>query len=327
MKKNSILQKLEDQPLISVIVPVYNVEQYLHRCVDSIRIQTYTNLEIILVDDGSPDRCGEICDEYAAQDSRVKVIHQENGGLSAARNAGLDACTGEYVAFVDSDDYIMPEMYATMIDELLKQNVDICICQWQYEFADGRQVVDAPYVNKELVEKMTSSEFARFMFKGAYENGVVIAAWNKLYKRHIFDEIRFTGRYMEDDAIHSRIFSENFDVYVVRQQFYIYTENVAGLTHQAFRPESLRMLDIMSARVELFHTDKFMVREAKRTYCNLYIEYYYKAKSADISMPSRNMLRKYTRDLVCTKSCNVKFFVRMILFMMSPMLYQKLTSR
>lgn len=95
---------MKQQPLVSVIVAVYNVEQYIHRCVDSILSQTYKNLEIILVDDGSPDNCPIICDEYARKDDRVRVIHQENGGLSAARNSGLDLCKGEYIAFVDSDD-------------------------------------------------------------------------------------------------------------------------------------------------------------------------------------------------------------------------------
>lgn len=105
-------------PLISVIVPVYKVEPYLHRCIDSIRNQTYTNLEIILVDDGSPDNCGRICDEYAQKDKRIFVIHQENGGLSAARNSGLDRCSGAYIGFVDSDDCIHPEMYERLYKDI-----------------------------------------------------------------------------------------------------------------------------------------------------------------------------------------------------------------
>lgn len=98
-------------PTLSIIVPVYKVEPYLHRCVDSILAQTFTDFELILVDDGSPDNCGAICDEYAAKDSRILVIHKENGGLSDARNAGLDIAKGEYIGFVDSDDYISPQMY------------------------------------------------------------------------------------------------------------------------------------------------------------------------------------------------------------------------
>ncbi|MCF0156053.1 MAG: glycosyltransferase, partial [Veillonella sp.] len=113
---------------ISVIVPIYNVEPYIHQCVDSIINQTYKDLEIILVDDGSPDNCGKICDEYAAKDDRVKVIHRPNGGLSAARNSGLDVATGEYIAFVDSDDYIACNMYSDMMEFMLKHKLDIVVC-------------------------------------------------------------------------------------------------------------------------------------------------------------------------------------------------------
>ena len=104
------------QPLISVIVPCYNVEEYLPKCIESILNQTYRNLEILLVDDGSPDNCGRICDEYAAKDSRIRIIHKKNGGLSDARNAALDVMTGEYVTFIDSDDYISKYFYEKLIN-------------------------------------------------------------------------------------------------------------------------------------------------------------------------------------------------------------------
>lgn len=316
----------KENPLISVIVPVYKVEQYLHRCVDSILAQTYTNLEIILVDDGSPDRCGAICDEYAAKDSRIRVIHQENGGLSAARNAGLDACTGEYIAFVDSDDYILPEMYKKMLSALLEHQVDICICHWQYEYADGRQTVDLSRVDPTLFGKMTSLEFARFLFKGPYENGVVVSAWNKLYRHDIFHTQRFSGKYMEDDALHSRIFSRDFPVFVVDQQYYVYRENSASLTRQGFRPDSLRILDIMAERTELYSDDPFIVREAKRFYCNIYIEDYYKAKEAGVPMTDKRLFTRYAWDLF-REGCSAKFAVRMLLFRISTTLYRFLLIR
>lgn len=110
-----------ESPLISVIVPVYKVEEYLARCVDSILGQTYRNLEILLVDDGSPDRCGEICEEYAARDTRIRVIHKENGGLSSARNAAIDVAQGEYLGFVDSDDWIEPETYEALLEMALQE--------------------------------------------------------------------------------------------------------------------------------------------------------------------------------------------------------------
>lgn len=115
-------------PELSIIVPVYKVEPYLPKCIDSILAQTFRDFELILIDDGSPDRCGEICDEYAAKDARIVVIHQENRGVSAARNAGMDIARGEYIGFVDSDDWIEPEMYETMINVSKKKGVDVVIC-------------------------------------------------------------------------------------------------------------------------------------------------------------------------------------------------------
>ena len=114
-----------ERPLISVIVPVYKVEEFLPKCVASIRGQTYENLEIILVDDGSPDGCGAMCDGYAREDARIKVIHKKNGGLSDARNAGIDIARGEYIGFVDSDDWSEPEMYETLLTTALKENVKL----------------------------------------------------------------------------------------------------------------------------------------------------------------------------------------------------------
>ncbi len=138
MEKNS--------KLLSVIVPVYKAEKYLNRCVDSILAQTWTNLEIILVDDGSPDRCGVICDEYASMDSRIRVIHKPNGGVSSARNAGIDAVTGDYIAFVDSDDYIAPEMYEKLFGGLTSENT-IAACDFMMDYGEGhleqKKTIDA----------------------------------------------------------------------------------------------------------------------------------------------------------------------------------------
>lgn len=125
--------------LVSVIVPIYKAEAYLGKCVDSILSQTYPDLEVILVDDGSPDNCGAICDRYAAHDVRVRVIHKENGGVSSARNAGLDAATGDYVMFTDSDDRIEPEMVAVLLDALTEYDADIVTCNLRMESASGRQ--------------------------------------------------------------------------------------------------------------------------------------------------------------------------------------------
>ena len=129
--------------LISVVVPVYKVEKYLDECVQSIVNQTHRNLEIILVDDGSPDRCPQLCDEWAEKDSRIRVIHQKNGGLSAARNAGLDVAKGDYIGFVDSDDYIAPDMYEQLLIPLLKENKKTSCCLISRVFDNGTVVAES----------------------------------------------------------------------------------------------------------------------------------------------------------------------------------------
>ena len=129
MKQDEIInENKESQDLISVIIPIYNVEQYLDRCIDSVKKQTYTNLEIILVDDGSPDNCGKMCDEYAEDDKRIKVIHKENGGLSDARNAGIEIATGEYITFIDSDDYVSLDYVEYMYKLLKDAGAKLSIC-------------------------------------------------------------------------------------------------------------------------------------------------------------------------------------------------------
>ena len=123
-------------PKISIIVPVYNVEQYINRCIDSLLGQTLKDIEIILVDDGSPDQCPQICDEYARKDSRIKVIHKKNNGLGYARNSGLELATGEYIAFVDSDDYVNINMYEKLYNETINNNFDIVYCGFIVENKD-----------------------------------------------------------------------------------------------------------------------------------------------------------------------------------------------
>ncbi len=174
--------------LISVIVPVYNVEDYLRECLDSIISQTYTNLEIILVDDGSPDGSGTICDEYAKKDSRIKVIHQQNSGVSVARNTGLKAVTGDYIGFVDSDDYIEPNMYEELHRCLIENDADMSVCGIK-QF--GAKTKSDFYGNKCL----NKSAF----LKKLLDETVPSYLWNKLYKKHLFSGIVFPANLVYED--------------------------------------------------------------------------------------------------------------------------------
>lgn len=186
---------------ISIIVPIYNVEKYLPKCIESILAQTYRNLELILVDDGSPDNSPKICDEYAKKDDRIIVIHKPNGGVSSARNAGLDRATGKYIGFVDPDDYITGDMYAFMIDGMEKSGANMAICGYDYINENGK--VERPYNVREN-ELLTQKQFMSMQFDmpPTVRHGVV----NKLFIAEIFKEIRFP------EGLHS---SE--DVYVLTE--------------------------------------------------------------------------------------------------------------
>ncbi len=188
------------EPLISVIVPVYKVEQYLHKCVDSIRNQTYRNLEIILVDDGSPDNCGQMCDALALEDSRIKVIHKENGGLSSARNAGLAAMTGSYVGFVDSDDWIAEDTYALLYTRMCQENADIS-CGGMATHSGSRVL---SFFNPNLEETFTFDR--KEAFRELIQNRIITnSVCDKLYKAEIFRDLRFKeGIVYEDFQIQYR---------------------------------------------------------------------------------------------------------------------------
>ena len=175
---------MNSQPKISVIVPVYKTEGLLDRCVESIVGQTYKNLEIILVDDGSPDNCPAMCDEWAEKDSRIRVIHKENGGVSSARNAALDIATGDYIGFVDSDDWIEPEMYSSLIQKISESGKNIALCSYYAVEISGERYERRCVVDKEVLDK---DDYFRFIVLGG-DGGYI---WNRLYDADILKEVRF----------------------------------------------------------------------------------------------------------------------------------------
>ena len=164
---------------ISIIVPIHDVEKYLLRCLDSLAAQTCRDFEAILIDDGSPDRCGRICDEYAAGDARFIVLHQENRGVSAARNAGLEIARGEYIGFVDPDDYTDPRMFAAMVEKGAETGAELICCNWETVRTDGTSAVHP--LAQPLPERMTAEEFARHVFDIPRSLGGTV--WNKVFKR------------------------------------------------------------------------------------------------------------------------------------------------
>ncbi len=235
---------------ISVIVPIYNVEAYLRKCVDSILAQTYKDLEVILVDDGSPDNCGAICDEYAKHDARVRVIHKVNGGLSDARNAGLDIVTGEYVAFVDSDDWIEPYMYEKLLDNLIHFNADMSVggVSDDIEEEQGyRSVKVSDYGGSSFAEDNT--EAMKRYFCGSW------AAWDKLYKLALFDGIRYpVGEINEDEAIVLQLLERCRKVCYTDTVCYHYVRRRSSITTSAFSIQKLAWYRHCKANLEWIRT-------------------------------------------------------------------------
>ena len=170
-------------PKLSIIVPVYNVEKYLPRCIDSILAQTFTDFEVILIDDGSPDGCGKIIDEYAKKDNRIIPIHQVNKGVSAARNAGLKIARGEYLGFVDPDDWTEPDMYESLIDSLESQQCDIACCLWMNDFEDG---TSSTHPNALPTQIMDGETFARHLFD--MPPTIAGSTWNKLFRKELINK-------------------------------------------------------------------------------------------------------------------------------------------
>ena len=181
--------------LITVIVPVYNIEKYLRECIDSIRSQTYRNLEIILVDDGSTDSSGEICDMYSQIDPRIRVTHKENGGLSDARNAGLDTAKGEWVLFVDADDYIPAEACATYIECISNIEADVVISK-EIKYSDNKKCrIEGAKAIGDGLKVLTSEEAVL----AVYYRILPIYAWGKLYRKEILKDIRFEKNRLFED--------------------------------------------------------------------------------------------------------------------------------
>ncbi len=225
---------MEENLMISVIVPVYKVEPFLPKCVDSILNQTYQNLEVILVDDGSPDACGAICDAYATQDPRVRVIHKENGGLSSARNAGIEVASGEYLAFVDSDDWLEPDAYGQMMAVMHKFDAKlVCAGRYDVDSQTGEKVVGLCPQKEECIsaEEMVGKIFLW--------DGCDSSACDKLYHRSLLESFRYPeGKICEDVPVTYKIVLKARKVGLCPRPVYNYFHRINSITTETAVTES-----------------------------------------------------------------------------------------
>lgn len=320
-------------PLISVIVPVYRVEEYLERCVESILFQTYENLEVILVDDGSPDRCPAICDAYAGKDARVKVIHQENKGLSGARNAGIELAKGEYLAFVDSDDYVSPHFIEGLYQ--LLQETGCAIGQCRFSYVKGEELTEEGdsafciYRGESLMEQLYGPEEKATYF---------VVAWNKLYRAELFKktDIRYPeGRIHEDEATTYQLFHAAKKLAFLDKAMYgYYTENGGSIT-SVFSKKRLQWLTAQEERIAFFQQNGYekLLPAAYRKLCDACITFFFRCTE---QVEGAEALKKELRQRLETYRANGANWIAALplktrmgyeLFSMSPGLYEKVLRK
>ena len=228
---------------ISIIVPIYNVESYLERCLQSLVGQTYSDIEIILVDDGSTDSCPQICDKWAENDERIKVIHKENGGLSDARNAGIAVATGDYIAFVDSDDWVELDYYEVLIQKLIENDADIIECGVYLVNEMGELLTQRSAKNEILVLNRVEA-----LQKLVMEDGVYQTVWNKLYKRGVIQNILFeVGKYHEDEFWTYQVLDRMERMVIISSPKYYYMQRSSSIMGERY---SIKRLDGLEARME-----------------------------------------------------------------------------
>ena len=304
-----------DKPLVSVIIPVYNVEKYLRECVDSVTTQTYTNLEIILSDDGATDRSGAICDELAAADSRIRVIHEENGGASVARNRGLDIAEGEYVVFVDSDDAIHPEM----IEHLLRisNDTDSDLVTTKKPIATESVDWSMTDLNKEQIVTFTTEDSVR-RFLMRFDN---CAVWGCLFKRSIIGDLRFTPEIINEDEMFLAEVFPHCRLFAVSDQLFCFYRNNAGSLSRTMSKRKFDMItnafaiDEKMARLpyDLTVERRYHIVTVCVDYCMQVIKHHVMHEYRKEYVEARSHLRKgFWRNLLCSR-LSPRYMMKMIL--------------
>lgn len=311
--------------LISIIVPIYLGEKWLSRCIETIRKQTYTNLEIVLVDDGSPDRSGAISDEYALVDSRIKVVHKENGGLSDARNAGIDASSGQYIMFVDEDDMIHPQMVELMYQTMTYTGSDIVVCR--FDSVPDKDISVYPKITK--VENPACFEGHDVMNQLEFRNLLTVVAWNKLYRRHIYNHYRYIkGRVHDDESAIHYFLHECKKIAYMNEVLYYYVQREGSITSKrkwsyysdgwiAYE-ERLKFLEDKGYTEMTLWTKEQMLRYASNYYRNIYRV----PEAKHIAKQMRTVFRQILADTNVKKILTKQQISRYRYFNINPKLFE-----
>ena len=311
-------------PKISIIVPVYNSEKYLSDCINSILNQTFTDFELILIDDGSTDSSGAICDEFSLLDQRVVVRHKENGGICSARNLGLDISQGDYIGFCDSDDLINKYMYEILFNTINKRKSSLVMGECK-TFTSEK--VNCEEISEVIYKDINKDEF----FKNMYGTGEIdyqyMVVWNKLYDRVLFNDIRFDDPGAEDLEINNKLINISKDIIVINTMIYFWRQHNESVTHQKF---GKRNIDSLNTYIKCY---KYLVENSETKYAHMCIYKWFKvalnnrynSKKSDLENEAINAINsqfnQYYKVFLKSKYIDIKDKVIFSIFRFIPFTY------
>lgn len=309
--------------LISVIIPIYNVENYLERCIKSVINQTYKNFELILVNDGSQDRSGKICEEYAKKDSRIIVIHKKNGGLSDARNKGIDICKGDFITFIDSDDYVEKQYLEILYNAIKRENANISICSYRSIYENGRVLKQRENFKKVLTAKETFEEIL-------YQKNFNVSAWAKMYEKKIFTNIRYPkGKIFEDAFTTYKLIAKADKVSVDLQIQYNYMIRNNSILTSSFNEKKLMLIDAYK-EMGIFILSKYpdLIYAVKRSqvYANISTlrqMIYAENRLVEKEKKIKKFIRKNKRYILFNNKSSVRDKIAVILISISIRLFKE----
>lgn len=314
--------------LVSVIIPVYNVEKYLDKCVESVLNQTYNNLEIILVDDGSTDNCPGKCDEWANKDKRIKVIHKQNGGASDAKNVGLDNMTGEILMFLDADDYLTLDTIEILLNLMIKHNADVSC--GTYIKVDENYSPLSKCNNKELIYIYENDNKFDFLIEHGIE---CVVPWGKLYKKFVFNKLRYPfGKITEDEYVVHQYIDRAKKIVYINKPLYFYLQRSTSVMGCKFSKKNLDAFGAFLGRIEFFKNKNLSAKHEKyayKAYLSAIVRFYF--KSENNSEINKLVLEEFENFKKLHRESGIKLFlkdeIKFFLFKHCKFLLKKLLKK